>query len=115
MKTFIYSIFISIRIMKRKNIFGIISLILGILGILFYVKLFITISLHILLIPDKYAYLMVFMVFSIIPIGIFAIIFGVIQIKRRKTNSGKTGLILGIITLVLVFLSMFISMLKYIP
>ena len=93
---------------KRKNIFGIISLILGIIGIFFYVNLFINVSLHVLLVPDKYAYLMAF---SIIPIGIFAIVFGFIQIKKEKTNSGKTGLILGIITLVLVFLSMFISML----
>ena len=88
------------------------SLRLGIIGILFYVNLFINVSLHVLLVPDKYTYLMAF---SIILIGVFAIIFGVIQIRKEKANSGKTGLILGVITLVLVFLSMFISMLKYIP
>ena len=92
--------------MKKKSNYGIISLILGVIGILFYIFLFLNISFHILLFPDKYLYLIAF---SIIPIGIISIIFGVLQIKAKN---GMAGLILGIITLSLVFLSMIISALR---
>lgn len=93
--------------MKSKNKYGLTSLTLGIIGILFYITLFLGISYDIIFLPNLlYSIIMLI----IVPIGILSIIFGALQIKNKK---GKTGLILGIVTLVLVFGSMIISALKY--
>lgn len=94
--------------MKNKNNYGITSFTLGIIGIFFYLTLFLNISFGIYLVPDKILY---FIAFSIVPIGILSIIFGALQIKTKK---GKVGLTLGIITLFLVFSSIIISVLRYI-
>ena len=94
--------------MKKDRNYKNISLVLGSLGIFFYISLFLNISYSITFLPNLLYNLIAL---GIVPIGILSIVFGALRTKKKN---GKTGLILGIITLILAFASMIISALKYV-
>jgi len=87
------------RISKKPKIYGIISLILGIVGILgFFTSLFIS---KVAMATNESNSALFFALF-LLPafVGIFGIIFAIIQLKKYKTTTSILGIIFNIVAFV---------------